>query len=779
MMKFKGSSSFDSIDNDQFLGHGSTISLQNPLTSITASPQFNHIAVGGKEIKILSLNQMQSDSNEFLYQLRVQSTLQTRGPQKNLTMMDVKWNPNRDFADTIASSATNGTLIIWDLNKSVNRQKRTYSEHNRTVNRICWQPNEPNILWTGGQDNTFRCWDIRESNSRNTIEIMSGVRDISVSPITTNLIAIATSGQIQLWDIKNLKSPLVSISAHDDEILSLSWHPKFKNIIASGGMDKMVKFWDINCPQKSLYSLQTTSPVSKVLWRPNFPHQIATASSKSDFSVNVWDIHNPYIPSLSYRIHTEIVTGMLWLHDAPNHLITCSKDCSVAVQVFQDAEQPKTTMRTVDFDISHINNIAFVGAKIDRSPQELSSKLSPLIPSKDLESTQKFNPQPTNNNWNGLIHLFQYENKEEQFSEFDKFLYYAKNYIYYDSNYTTQEKCLINATTSSKIKDYQKEKVWMLLKLFHSEYKENLDRFQHFHKDNKIQNKYNGKQDDLYYSSESEDGEPSFLSRFVNDEDHITTEQNDEDQISTELQNNATFFDKNSDSEDTSSEENDFDSNQNFFLDSPIQWNSRRRKKREKSPKFKSHTPILQLFESQSIENNQESCCLEHSQVYNVFSETLNNLLEYYSDEGDVQMCVAIAAVMEGESPLKVSNKTLLHWQLSYIELLRKRKLFVYASDIVKFSKQESIQNMSLNSTTIHSSCSDCGRPIESVNQTVCEKCNKKFMCSVCHLTYPGIWFFCQQCGCGGHLDCMLNLLCKQQECPNCLAPIENIQSMM
>lgn len=78
----------------------------------------------------------------------------------------------------VVTAATNGSIVLWDINKATGRRagiklegwtfgcvifkvislERMINEHSRSVNRVCFQPENGHILLSASQDGTMRCW---------------------------------------------------------------------------------------------------------------------------------------------------------------------------------------------------------------------------------------------------------------------------------------------------------------------------------------------------------------------------------------------------------------------------------------------------------------------------------------------------------------------------------------------------------------------------------------------------------------------------------------------
>jgi len=151
--------------------------------------------------------------------------------------------------------------------------------------------------------------------------------------------------------------------------------------------------------------------------------------------------------------------------------------------------------------------------------------------------------------------------------------------------------------------------------------------------------------------------------------------------------------------------------------------------------------------------------------------ETIRNMLEFYAEQGDVQMCVTILLVLteEKEVPEFALSQ---QWFGSYIDLLSRFKLWSIATAVSQACKDARIHTMNQDSTTIHTSCSSCMKPIltrapNSSGFWACDRCRKVLSsCSVCHMTVRGIFTWCTQCSHGFHLQHAQEWFSQSAECP-------------
>lgn len=127
------------------------------------------------------------------------------GKNQNLSYSsnDVAWSTLDN--NLLATAATNGYVSVWDLSK-FGRQKQmyVYTEHERTAHTVTFHSTEANLLISGSQDGTIKCFDLRVDKAIYTFFSNSeSVRDVKFSPQSPNLFAaVSENGTVQLWDLK-------------------------------------------------------------------------------------------------------------------------------------------------------------------------------------------------------------------------------------------------------------------------------------------------------------------------------------------------------------------------------------------------------------------------------------------------------------------------------------------------------------------------------------------------------------------------------------------------
>ncbi|KAJ7709805.1 hypothetical protein B0H17DRAFT_238977 [Mycena rosella] len=225
---------------------------------------------------------------------------------------DVAWCHGL-FNHKILTSARNGELIMWDLNKTgPSKYERKTKDHLRSVHKLAVSHIVHHYCITGSADGDLRVWDIREMHkSIMQIHHPTSVRGVAFSPSSSHpLQAIVglDNGSIYRWELRMGQRGLLDRLpvAHTASVTSLDWRlpdggePSGSEgttglgWIISAGLDRCVKIWDLrqpnssasnpnmaagHIPHKPTYTLHPSFPVRRVLWRPGYDCEIAVVSN--------------------------------------------------------------------------------------------------------------------------------------------------------------------------------------------------------------------------------------------------------------------------------------------------------------------------------------------------------------------------------------------------------------------------------------------------------------------------------------------------------------------
>ncbi|NWQ63674.1 WDR24 protein, partial [Neopipo cinnamomea] len=192
--------------------------LDAPANAISVCRDATQVVVAGRNIfKIYSI-----EEEQFVEKLNLRVG---RKPSLNFSCADVVWHQMDE--NLLATAATNGVVVTWNLGKpSRNKQDQLFTEHKRTVNKVCFHPTEVYMLLSGSQDGYMKCFDLRKKDSVSTFSGQSeSVRDVQFS-IRDYFTFAATfeNGNVQLWDIRRPDRYERMFTAHNGPVFCCDWH---------------------------------------------------------------------------------------------------------------------------------------------------------------------------------------------------------------------------------------------------------------------------------------------------------------------------------------------------------------------------------------------------------------------------------------------------------------------------------------------------------------------------------------------------------------------------
>ncbi|KAG0253014.1 WD repeat-containing protein 24 [Actinomortierella ambigua] len=627
--------------------------------------------------------------------------------------MDVKWGPTSGRDAKIATLGTNGPITIWDVGTH-NKVDRVIKEHTRAVNRICFSPLDPNLLLSASQDGTARLWDIRVRDRPGTVmeTKADNVREVQFNPLsTTDMVAGYESGNIQRWDLRMATVSEKKFVAHNGFVTSLDFHPGGR-FLASGGRDKTIKVWDMEGERRrELHAIPTIQYTTKIQWRPNKPYHIA-ACFKDEASIHLYDVRRPYVPLNILTHHEKDATSILWRDT--DVLWSVSKDKTFASANVSSLPEASSILPSGNAGINVFGQLAFtVGSK--GSFDTFEKNLVPIPPKPHFVPTAL----------DGSSEATMYQTKQAagvfggELFDAEGFIFCAQNYVI-DSG-DVRAACEYNANVAWHAQRYRDSQTWTALKLF--------------------------------YADMAEAGVVQSLADAANADNMA------------EPNSAATTADgiENGTSTDTASPTDNQQGN--GHTTSPGEPGAEEEEDEDEDTFYSQRTraTVPSLF-AIKVTNAPIKRDWSHQ-------KTVENLLENYADQGDVQMCVTVLLVLADITDLPAFPRA-PQWFTSYIDLLSRFKLWSIATAVAQACTDPGVHTMNQESTTIHFSCASCMKPIANRAPTstgfwACERCRKVVTsCGVCNMTVRGIYTWCTQCSHGFHLQHAQEWFAQSPDCP-------------
>ncbi|NXJ93210.1 WDR24 protein, partial [Corythaixoides concolor] len=467
--------------------------LDAPANAISVCRDAAQVVVAGRNIfKIYSI-----EEDQFVEKLNLRVG---RKPSLNFSCADVVWHQMDE--NLLATAATNGVVVTWNLGKpSRNKQDQLFTEHKRTVNKVCFHPTEVYMLLSGSQDGYMKCFDLRKKDSVSTFSGQSeSVRDVQFS-IRDYFTFAATfeNGNVQLWDIRRPDRYERMFTAHNGPVFCCDWHPEdrcgcsgmqlaaFHHIsllpFPGGDWDSSGNTCDVRVPPRSLPGSAATPPElresAKYVQNGLFPLFVSLESRNQRWGELVGSPSGKCGSKdpgsgkggccLTWLLesggHKDVTTGIVWrhLHD-PYFLLSGSKDSTLYQHIFKDASQPIDRANPEGLCYSLYGDLAFaakeslISSDSNRKPY-IGDRRHPIFFKRKLDPTEQFEYISSSS----ALSVFE---TDVESGSMDWFVHTAKQYAL--AGRPLAELCDHNAKVAKGLDRNQVAQTWTMLRIIYS-----------------------------------------------------------------------------------------------------------------------------------------------------------------------------------------------------------------------------------------------------------------------------------------------------------------------
>ncbi|MCY7394480.1 MAG: hypothetical protein LH647_24170, partial [Leptolyngbyaceae cyanobacterium CAN_BIN12] len=201
-------------------------------------------------------------------------------------------------AAILASGSDDCTIKLWDIHTEA--CLNTLKGHTGNVRSVAFSPNG-SLLVSGSDDRTLKLWDAATGKYLHTFNgHTNNVRSVSFSPSGKTVVSASEDRTLKLWDVATGQC-LRTFYGHTAHIRSVAFAPnpqylepdkesdleKWNGLIASGGADQTVRFWDSRTGQ-CLKTIQGyASFMLDVAFSPTDP---LLASASADHTIKLWNL---------------------------------------------------------------------------------------------------------------------------------------------------------------------------------------------------------------------------------------------------------------------------------------------------------------------------------------------------------------------------------------------------------------------------------------------------------------------------------------------------------
>jgi tricorn protease-like protein len=251
---------------------GTVHAHKSPIWAVAFSPDGNVLATGSTDGTVGLWKMPSGDPC---------CKLQHTGPVRCLAF-------SHDGKKLAAGSRQDRTVIIWDFppdkaNPDMNRVQT--GQHDGEVISVAFAADDRTIAGGSGGQNTIKVWDVATGKEKLTIPGNSGgVYAVAYDPNSNLLASGGWDKTVRFWDSTGQQRS--TLSGHTQDIWALAFSPDGK-ILATGSEDRTVKLWDVATGKVIVTFTEHAASVYTVVFSRD-GKMLATGSR--DGTVKLWDV---------------------------------------------------------------------------------------------------------------------------------------------------------------------------------------------------------------------------------------------------------------------------------------------------------------------------------------------------------------------------------------------------------------------------------------------------------------------------------------------------------
>ncbi|KIW94047.1 uncharacterized protein Z519_05363 [Cladophialophora bantiana CBS 173.52] len=238
----------------------------------------------------------------------------------------------------LLTASGDGSLRLYDTSLAPEFPIAKFEEHSREAFSCSWNLTSKATFASSSWDGTVKIWSPERQQSLLTLPTHSCTYSVQWSPHTDGMLsAVCSDSHLRVWDLRTPASAsnhlILQIPIHaaplsagalagkiqptfpPAEALTHDWNKYRGSVVATAGVDRIIRTFDIRQPKGPLNMLQGHGyAVRKVAWSPHLPDLLLSASY--DMTCRVWtdggEQGGPARELGSMGRHTEFVTGVDW-----------------------------------------------------------------------------------------------------------------------------------------------------------------------------------------------------------------------------------------------------------------------------------------------------------------------------------------------------------------------------------------------------------------------------------------------------------------------------------
>eukprot|EP01132_Coremiostelium_polycephalum_P009151 gene9151-11217_t len=201
----------------------------------------------------------------------------------------------------LASGGSDSEIFIWDLSNPTSPTGYTPGpkpQHSAEITSVAWNKKFQHILGSASNNGSVFVWDLKAKRSIINFGFKRcQYRSIVWNPLEATSIVSASEDDehpvIQVWDLRNVNTPVKSLEGHKKGVWGLSWCPNDNSLLLSCGKDNKTLCWNVNTGEVLCEIESSHDPNAwnfEVQWSPRIPAMLSTSSFGD--KVNIYSLQD-------------------------------------------------------------------------------------------------------------------------------------------------------------------------------------------------------------------------------------------------------------------------------------------------------------------------------------------------------------------------------------------------------------------------------------------------------------------------------------------------------
>ncbi|KAI4133686.1 MAG: hypothetical protein LQ338_000015 [Usnochroma carphineum] len=211
------------------------------------------------------------------------------------SLYDLCWSESHE--NQCVAATGDGSIKLFDIGLD-KFPVQSWQEHKREVFAVHWNLVAKDTFCSSSWDGTIKIWSPTRPSSLLTIPTHSCTYSASFSPHSPSILSsVSSDSHLRIFDLRTPPSasnhltasiPVHAPSVPPSEALTHDWNKYRPSIVASAGVDRVIRTFDIRAPAQGPVAVLPGHEyaVRKVAWSPHLSDVLLSASY--DMTCRVW-----------------------------------------------------------------------------------------------------------------------------------------------------------------------------------------------------------------------------------------------------------------------------------------------------------------------------------------------------------------------------------------------------------------------------------------------------------------------------------------------------------